>query len=115
VNRVIKIGLTLFIAFSLAFLITVPLVGKNYVPRIVNGEGLTNEQSNAILSVEQGFYNSHLPLFATKVTLIENADNRLLYRVYYFPFGSIERSYTREPDGNWIFNLEKPLFSAFYN
>ena len=44
------------------------------------------------------------------VEFVETSEDYLLYRVYYFPFGSIERSYTREPDGNWIFNLEKPLF-----
>ncbi|MBQ8630069.1 MAG: hypothetical protein IJ421_11430 [Prevotella sp.] len=84
-------------------------MGRNYVPKIINGEALSKDKSDAIISVEQGYYNSNLPLFATKIELIENAEDYLLYRVYYFPFGSIERSYTREPDGNWIFNLEKPL------
>ena len=80
------------------------------MPKIVNGEDLQNEITESILSVEQGFYNSYLPLFATKIELVETSEDYLLYRVYYFPFGSIERSYIREPDGNWIFNLEKPLF-----
>jgi len=83
---------------------------RNNLPKIINGEGLSKEKADAIISVEQGFYNSHLPLFATKIELIENTEDYLLYRVSYFPFGSIKRSYTREADGNWIFNLEKPLF-----
>ena len=83
---------------------------RNNLPKIINGEGLSKDKANAIISVEQGYYNSHLPLFATKIGLIENREDYLLYRVYYFPFGNIERSYTRDPDGNWIFNLEKPLF-----
>ena len=83
---------------------------RNNLPKIINGEGLSKEKADAIISVEQGFYNSYLPLFATKIELIENTEDYLLYRVSYFPFGSIKRSYTREADGNWIFNLEKPLF-----
>ena len=109
-NRTIKVWLIVFTAVLLALLVAVPLVGGNYVPRIVNGDGLPNDITDSILSVEQGFYNSHLPIFATKIELVETSEDYLLYRVYYFPFGSIERSYTREPDGNWIFNLEKPLF-----
>ena len=84
---------------------------RNNLPKIINGEGLSKDKADAIISVEQGYYNSHLPLFATKIELIENTEDYLLYRVSYFPFGSIERSYTKEPDCNWIFNLEKPLFS----
>ena len=110
VNRIIKIWLIVFTAVLLALLVAIPLVGRNYVPRIVNGEELPNDISESILSVEQGFYNSYFPIFATKIELVETSEDYLLYRVYYFPFGSIERSYTREPDGNWIFNLEKPLF-----
>ena len=83
---------------------------RNNLPKIINGEGLSKDKADAIISVEQGYYNSHLPLFATKIELIENTEDYLLYRVSYFPFGCIERSYTRELDGNWIFNLEKPLF-----
>ena len=109
VNRIIKIWLIVFTAALLALLVAIPLVGKNYVPRIVNGEGLANEITESVISVEQGFYNSHLPLFATKIEFIETSEDYLLYRVHYFPFGNIERSYTSDPDGNWIFNLEKPL------
>ena len=97
-------------AVLLALLVAIPLVGGDYVPRILNGEDLANDISESILSVEQGFYNSRFPLFATKIEFVDTADGYLLYRVHYFPFGNIERSYTKEPDGNWIFNLEKPLF-----
>lgn len=108
-SRIIKVWLIVFMAVLLAFLVAVPLVGGNYVPKMVNGDGLTSDITDSILSIEQGFYNSHLPLFATKIEFIEISDDYLLYCVYYFPFGTIERSYTREPDGKWIFNLEKPL------
>ena len=109
-NRAAKIGLIVLAAVLLALLVATPLVGGNYMPKIVNGENLPNEITESILSVEQGFYNSYLPIFATKIELVETKEDYLLYRVHYFPFGNIERSYTREPDGNWIFNLEKPLF-----
>ena len=109
-NRAAKIGLIVLAAVLLALLVATPLVGGNYRPKIVNGEDLPNDITESILSVEQGFYNSYLPLFTTKIELVETSEDYLLYRVYYFPFGNIERSYTREPDGNWIFNLEKPLF-----
>ena len=110
VNRTIRVWLIVFAVVLFALIVTIPLVGGNYVPKIVNGEGLGEDITESILSVEQGFYNSHLPIFATKIELVETSEDYLLYRVYYFPFGTIERSYTREPDGNWIFNLEKPLF-----
>lgn len=110
VNGVIKIGLIVLTTVLLALLVAAPLFAGNYVPKIVNGEDLPNEITESILSVEQGSYNSYLPLFATKIELVETSEDYLLYRVNYFPFGNIERSYTRGPDGNWIFNLEKPLF-----
>lgn len=108
-NKKTIIRLTICISLLVVFLAVVPLFGKYYVPKITNGDDLPGEKAEAILAVEQGYYNSHLPFFATKIELVENREDYLLYRVYYFPFGSIERSYTRDPDGNWIFNLEKSL------
>ena len=109
-NRQKYIGLTICISILVVLLAAIPLLGKCYIPKITSGDSLSKDKADAIISVEQGYYNSHLPLFATKIELIENTEDYLLYRVYYFPFGSIERSYARDPDGNWIFNLEKPLF-----
>jgi len=107
-KKMAVLAITLFVL--LLFLVMLPLACRDYVPKIVNGKGLTKESAAAILSVEQGYYNSYLPLFATKIKIIEHSQDHILYRVYYFPFASIERSCTRETDGNWIFNLEKPLF-----
>ena len=73
VNRIIKIWLIVFTVALLALLVAIPLVGKNYVPRIVNGEGLANEITESVISVEQGFYNSHLPLFATHIRALRGA------------------------------------------
>lgn len=74
----------------LLFLVMLPVVGRNYVPKIVNGKGLTKDRVDAIISVEQGYYNSNLPLFATQIEFIENAEGYLLYRVYYFPITNIQ-------------------------
>ena len=109
-NRIIKVWLIVFTAVILLLLVTVPLVGGRYVPKIINSGALPKDKADAIIVAEQGYYNLHLPLFATKIEFIEITEDYLIYRVHYFPFGNIERSYTREPDGNWIFNLEKPLF-----
>lgn len=109
-NRKIKIGLTFFIAVLMVLLVVIPFMSRNYVPKIINGEALSKDKSDAIISVEQGYYNSKLPLFATRIEIVENTEDYILYRVYYFPFVSIERSCTRGSDGNWIFNLERPLF-----
>ena len=67
------------------------------------------EHEEAILAVESGWYNDRLPIFAREIHVQEVADGYVRYKVLYFPFGSIERSYSREPDGKWLFNLEKPL------
>lgn len=81
-------------------------------PRIVTSRGmeLTGEQREAILSVERGYYSKNLPLIARKIELLEADSDHILYRVYYFPFGNIERSYSKESDGGWLFNLEKQLY-----
>ena len=103
-------GFAAVLFILLLFLVALPFAGRNYVPKIANGENLTEERAAAIISVEQGFYNSYLPLFATRIQIIEHSEDYILYRVYYFPFVSIEQSCTRGTDGNWIFNLERPLF-----
>lgn len=109
-RKSIKVGMIGLAAVLMVLLVTLPLMGRNYVPKIINGEGLSKAAADEIISVEQGYYNSNLPFFATGIKIIENTGDYILYRVYYFPFVSIERSCTREPNGNWIFNLERPLF-----
>ena len=85
--------------------------GKYYTPSITLSEGtsITEEQNNKIISLEQGYYNEHLPIFTRKITILQSSDDSILWRVDYFPFGYIERSYNKEPDGTWMFNIEKPL------
>lgn len=104
------VGSVIIAVVLFLLVVMMPIIGKSYIPQITNGVDLPGDKAQAILSVEQGYYNSNLPLFARKIQILENTNDRILYRVYYFPFGSIERSYTKEPDGNWIFNLERSLF-----
>ena len=85
--------------------------GRFSTPRMVcRGMELPGEQKEAILSVERGYYSEKLPLIPRKIELLEANSDHILYRVYYFPFGNIERSYSKGPDGNWLFNLEKQLY-----
>lgn len=79
-------------------------------PRIVSFLwDMPPEMEEAVLAVESGWYSESLPLFAWKIRMLEGVDGYVRYKVLYFPFGSIERSYTRAADGTWVFNLEKPL------
>lgn len=86
--------------------------GKDYKPFFEYSENvkqIEKECEESILSVEQGFYSKKIPIFANEIEIIESEKDRILYKVSYFPFGSIERSYTKSDQGEWIFNLEKSL------
>lgn len=79
-------------------------------PRIVSPLwDMPPEMEEAVLAVESGWYSESLPLFAREIRVQEITDGYVRYKVLYFPFGSIERSYTRAADGTWYFNLEEPL------
>ena len=100
---IILLGCLLIMGYAMA--------GFCMVPRITvpGGERLTEEQAEAILSVEQGIYSRRLPLIAAGIQLLEVREGYIFYKVSYFPFGSIERSYSQGADGDWFFNLERPL------
>lgn len=87
------------------------LLGARQAPRMANPQDgpLPADAADAILAVETGFYSEKLPIFARKIEILEASGDRILYQVSYFPFGSIQRSYSLEPNGSWMFNLEKPL------
>ena len=86
------------------------LLGKHFKPQVSVPEGMSvsEEMQDLFVETEQGFYNSHLPLFASKIEILRAEEDAVFYRVRYFPFGSLERSYIRE-EGGWIFNIEKNL------
>ena len=84
---------------------------KFYVPKFHLPENISipDEHKEAILGVERGRYNKNLPIFAYKIEVLKADESSILYKVYYFPFGDIERSYSREAGGDWIFDLKKPI------
>jgi hypothetical protein len=59
----------------------------------------------AIESQAEGVYSNKLPLVAIYVNITDYSDRRAFYTIHYFPFGSVDMSYS-ETDG---YNLEKPL------
>lgn len=61
----------------------------------------------AIESQSKGLYSSKLPLAAVYVNITDYSENKVYYTIYYFPFGTVDMSYS-ETDG---YNIEKPLSS----
>lgn len=59
----------------------------------------------AIESQSEGVYSSKLPLVAVYLNVTDYSDGIAYYTVHYFPFGSVDMSYS-EADG---YNIEKPL------
>jgi len=107
-KKIIIVLILLVVVILAAFVF---VSGKIHTPQLVTPEGmhLSEDISDAIISAKKGFYNKNIPIFAQRIEILEHDATGILYRVYYFPFGSIDRSYSQEPDGEWIFNLERPL------
>ena len=61
----------------------------------------------AIESQAEGTYSDKLPLVAVYVNVTEYSQGKAYYTIHYFPFGSVDMSYS-ETDG---YNIEKQLTS----
>lgn len=59
----------------------------------------------AIESQAEGTYSDKLPLVAVYVNVTEYSQGKAYYTIHYFPFGSVDMSYS-ESDG---YNIEKQL------
>lgn len=59
----------------------------------------------AIESQSKGLYSGTLPLVPICAVVHSYSENKVLYTIYYFPFGTVGMSYI-ESDG---YNIEKPL------
>lgn len=59
----------------------------------------------AIESQAEGTYSDKLPLVAVYVNVTEYSQGKAYYTIHYFPFGSVDMSYS-ETDG---YNIEKQL------
>ncbi len=66
---------------------------------------MPNETYEAIKSQSEGIYSSKLPLVAVYVNITDFSDEKAYYTIHYFPFGTVDISYS-ESDG---YNIEKPL------
>ena len=59
----------------------------------------------AIEGQSKGVYSSKLPLVAVYVNITDYSDEKAYYTIHYFPFGTVNMSYS-ENDG---YNIEKQL------
>lgn len=59
----------------------------------------------AIEDQSKGVYSSKLPLVAVYVNVTDFSDEKAYYTIHYFPFGTVDMSYS-ESDG---YNIEKQL------
>ena len=59
----------------------------------------------AVQSQAEGMYSNKLPLVAVYVSISDYSDEKAYYTIHYFPFGSVDMSYS-EIDG---YNIEKTL------
>lgn len=59
----------------------------------------------AIESQAEGTYSDKLPLVAVYVNVTDYSQDKAYYTIHYFPFGSVDMSYS-EADG---YNIEKQL------
>jgi hypothetical protein len=66
---------------------------------------MPNDIYEAVKSQSEGVYSSKLPLVAVYVNVTDYSDEKAYYTIHYFPFGSVDMSFS-ESDG---YNIEKPL------
>ena len=66
---------------------------------------MPNTTYEAIGSQAKGVYSNKLPLAAVYVNITDYSDEKAYYTIFYFPFGTVDMSYS-ESDG---YNIEKQL------
>ena len=66
---------------------------------------IPNEIYEAVESQSEGVYSNKLPLVAVYVNVTDYSDEKAYYTIHYFPFGSVDMSFS-DTDG---YNIEKPL------
>ncbi len=85
------------------FMITVIIISAN--PIISCEFDLPEGYIKAISEQARGIYSYNLPLFAVYVSVEDFSEGEVFYTVYYFPFGSVEMSYSEVGS----YNMYKPL------
>ncbi len=66
---------------------------------------LTEEYKLAVESQAKGLYSSRLPLVPVFVSVDSQDKGQVFYTIYYFPFGTVGMSYSRQEG----YNTEKQL------
>ena len=66
---------------------------------------MPNDIYEAVESQSEGVYSNKLPLVAVYVNVTDYSDEKAYYTIHYFPFGSVDMSFS-ESDG---YNIEKQL------
>ena len=92
---------TIIIAFSLIILLRV--FSANLI--ISCDFDIPNETYKSVKSQSEGLYSYKLPLVAIYVNITDYSDEKAYYTIHYFPFGTVDMSYS-ESDG---YNIEKQL------
>ena len=91
----------LWIALSL--ILGLGILSKN--PIVICDNDLSEEYMEAIESQAEWLYSRKLPFVPICVNVTSFTDKTVYYTIYYFPFGTVGMSYTKN-DG---YNMEKSL------
>ena len=92
-----------FIIIFVALIILLRIFSANLI--ISCDFDIPSETYEAIESQSKGVYSSKLPLVAIYVDITDYSHGIAYYTIHYFPFGSVDMSYS-ESDG---YNIEKQL------
>ena len=98
-KRLIKAFVVLFVAL----IVLLRIFSAN--PIISCDFDMPDETYEAVKSQAEGVYSNKLPLVAVYVDITDYSDEKAYYTIHYFPFGTVDMSYS-ESDG---FNIEKQL------
>ena len=92
-----------FIIIFVALIILLRIFSANLI--ISCDFDMPNDIYEAVKSQAEGVYSSKLPLMAVHVDITDYSDEKAYYTIHYFPFGSVDMSFS-ESDG---YNIEKQL------
>ena len=92
-----------FIIIFVALIILLRIFSSNLI--ISCDFDIPNTTYEAIESQSEGVYSNKLPLVAVYVNVTDYSDEKAYYTIHYFPFGTVDMSFS-ESDG---YNIEKQL------
>jgi hypothetical protein len=95
--------LTAILVISSILVIVLGVLSSN--PIVSCDIDIPQESLAAVKSESEGLYSSKLPLVPIYVEVSDYSDGIVYYTISYFPFGSVDLSFS-DTDG---YNIEKPL------